>query len=238
MKAFPRPTIILWLLLASGTVGRMQSQTGADPAIGTARAEAAAFSKSLPDYVAHRITTRFTGSRLRFIDGTRVTPNLELPEIGWKKLDVVTADLVAVGGKEVYSNVKVDDEPAGNPAVTGAWSSGEFSGILNGLFDSHSAAVFSNQRRETIGRRAVLRYKFAIDHDHSQWMIDGKNSSWTTAYGGDVWIDRETGKTLRIDMSARDLPDKVSLDVIESSVEYVSFRSPAKNMYCLSTPSS
>ncbi len=216
----PCSVIAVCVVLAVGAVGRAQCASSRDVTIEAARAEATAFTKSLPDYAAYRITIRFSGTRVRTLPGVLDNPNLNLSEIVWNRLNTVAADLVVVAGKEVYSNVKVDNQPAKSPAVTGSWSTGEFSGMLDGLFAKNSAALFSNQRRETIGKRPVLRYRFAVDHAHSQWVINGKTGSWATAYTGDVWIDRETGKTLRIEMSARELPNSVSLEAIESSVEY------------------
>src|ERR1039458_3861394 len=65
-----------------------------------ARAAAGAFSASLPDYLVQQVTTRY------FATGFPTH---------WQEIDVVTAELAYVGGKEDYRNVQVNGRPVSNP---------------------------------------------------------------------------------------------------------------------------
>jgi hypothetical protein len=184
-----------------------------DPVLDAARNAAASFAKSLPDYIVKRTTTRYT----------RYRPSALLigsPHV----IDTVTADVASQHGQEVYSNTKIDGKPTNDPQITGSWSSGEFSSALLGILSIQNAAVFTNKSAATIAHRPTYRYHFAIDHAHSSWQIDDREGTRTIhyapAYAGVIWIDRQTGQTLRIEMDTRDLPEGFSIDHISSATEY------------------
>src|ERR1019366_3244349 len=80
-----------------------------------APAPAATFSASLPDYLVQQVTSRY------FATGFPTH---------WQEIDVVTAELAYVGGKEEYRNIRVNGRPVSNPERTGTWSTGEFGTTL------------------------------------------------------------------------------------------------------------
>jgi hypothetical protein len=43
---------------------------------------------------------------------------------------------------------------------------------------------------------------------------------YRTGYGGEIWIDKGTGQALRIERSARGVPDDFPLDAIRSTTDY------------------
>ncbi len=184
-----------------------------DPVIESARQAAAEFSRSLPDYVVKRTTTRFQGLR-----PTAFTPGEAAGK--WRELDVVTADVVAEHGTEVLMNIERNGKPAKDVQKSGAWSAGEFSSTLKAIFSRESAAVFSNQLTTTFLNRPVYRFDYAIDQPHSSWHLSSGGQPYAPAYGGQIWIDQESSRVLRIEMSARDVPAFLRLDSVDSSIEY------------------
>ncbi len=102
------------------------------------------------------------------------------------------------------------------------FSVGEFSAALLTVLPPERAAAFTHQHSEELRNRPSFHYDFAIDQSHSAWHLAADHlpgipgpQNYSTAYGGAVWIDRETGQTLRIEMSARGLPNWFGLSSID-----------------------
>ena len=184
-----------------------------DPVIDSARKAATGFAKSLPDYIVKRTTTRFQGSRLR-VSASGDTAGK------WRELDVVTADMVAENGTETLTNVQLMGKPAKDVQESGSWSAGEFSNILIAVLSPESAADFTRQHSLTFLNRAAYRYDFAIDQQHSSWYLSSGGETYSPAYFGQIWIDWESSRVLRIEMSARDAPADLRLDSITTSIGY------------------
>lgn len=184
-----------------------------DPVIESARRAAATFSKSLPDYAVKRTTTRFQGVR-----STAFTPGEAAGK--WRELDVVTADVVAEHDTEVLMNVQLNGKPTKDVQKSGSWSAGEFSNTLKAILSPESAAVFTNQRATTLLNRPAYRFDYTIDQPHSSWHLSTGGEPYAPAYGGQIWIDRETSRVLQVEMSARDVPVFLQIDSVVSSIGY------------------
>jgi len=179
-----------------------------DPIIDQAREEAFAFTESLPNYVVKQYTTRYqsnTASR----GGT-----------SWQALDIVTADVVAENGKESYKNVLVNGKPTKDVEQTGSWSEGEFASTLQAILSPASDALFTNKRSTMIASRSAYKYDYSIQQPRSTWLVETTGQHYRPAYGGVIWIDKETSRVLRIEMSARNLPRDFELDQVESTIDY------------------
>jgi len=184
-----------------------------DPVIEAARKAAAEFTRSLPNYIVQRTTTRFQGVR-----ATATTAGESAGK--WRALDIVTADVVAENDTEVLLNVRLNGKPAKDVEQSGSWSAGEFSSTLAAILSPESAAQFSKQRATTLEDHPAYRYDYAIDQAHSRWHLSTGGPVYTPAYGGEIWIDKETSRVLRIEMTARDLPPGLPLDTVASEVDY------------------
>jgi hypothetical protein len=135
-------------------------------------------------------------------------------------MDVVTADVVAEHGTDVLMNVQLNGRPAKNVENSGAWSDGEFSSTLKAIFSRESAAVFTKQHALTFLNRPAYRFDYAIDQPHSSWHLSSGGEPYAPAYGGQIWIDQETSRVMRIEMSAREVPAYLRLDSIDFSIDY------------------
>jgi hypothetical protein len=179
-----------------------------DPVIDQAREAAFAFTETLPNYIVKQYTTRYQSNSARR-GGTQ-----------WQALDVVTADVVAENGKETYRNVLVNGKASRNVEDTGSWSEGEFASTLQAILSPASDALFVNKRATTIVNRPAWRYDYTIEQPRSSWQVEAGGSRFRPAYGGAIWIDKETNRVLRIEMSARKVPAEFPLDQVESTVDY------------------
>ena len=179
----------------------------------SAREAALKYSATLPDFVAQQNTNRFFSTR----SGG-----------DWQPLDVVTAEVVYLRGREEYRNVQIDGRPSTRPIEkTGAWSTGEFGTVLEGLMAGDAQAQF--RRRPGVARAAANRQAWVFDVSvpaaHSSWVLvspDGREHQ--AAYSGAVWIDQETRRVLRIERRALSLPADFALSKVASTLDYAYVR--------------
>jgi hypothetical protein len=179
-----------------------------DPVIDKARETAFAFTETLPDYIVKQYTTRYESDA-----ASRGKTN-------WQALDVVTADVITENGKERYQNILVNGKPTKNVEQSGSWSEGEFASTLQAILSPASDALFTNKRSTRLENRPAWRYDFMIEQPRSSWQVYAGGSRYRPAYGGAIWIDKETSRVLRIEMDARDIPREFPLDHVESAVDY------------------
>jgi len=178
-----------------------------DPIIEKAKQATVAFTEKLPNYVCKEFMARYESTR---------------QPADWQALDVVSTDIVYEGGRESYRNIAVNGKPfqKGMEQMSGAWSTGEFGTMLLDLFAPWTAAEFHLRRRSTVAGVETRVYDFEVDRQHSQWHVQVASQSMLPAYKGSVWIEPATGKVLRLEMRARQLPERFPMDTVESAVDY------------------
>ncbi|MBI2679663.1 MAG: hypothetical protein HYX25_01490 [Candidatus Solibacter usitatus] len=179
----------------------------ADPKIEKARQAAAAFEESLPNYFCQEMMTRF-------VNDSRV--------VNWRAQDVVSLEVVYDKKGEHYRNLAINGKPVKKnlQELSGAWSTGEFGTVLMNLFSPSTAAEFRHRKDARSGGRDAYVYDFEVDHEHSHWTVSVPSQSVRPAYRGSVWIDKETGRVLRIEMEARHLPADFPMDKVELATDY------------------
>jgi hypothetical protein len=178
-----------------------------DDIIGEARDAADHLSDGLPNFVVQQNTTRYYST---------VVP------AQWRVLDVVTAEVASVDGKEDYRNIMVNGKPSSRPIEkTGSWSTGEFQTTLDSLLNPYTAAAFRKSKDDTLSGRAAYTYDFSVRLENSDWDIHAPGGSKATpSYKGTVWIDKETYNVMRIEEQTGPMPASFPFDKAESVVEY------------------
>jgi hypothetical protein len=178
-----------------------------DDIISSARDAADRLTDGLPNFLVQQNTTRYF---------SRVLP----PQ--WQVLDVVTAEVASVDGKEDYRNIRVNGKPSNRPIEkTGAWSTGEFQTTLESLLNPYTAAAFHKTRDDTLDGRSAYTYDFQVQQRNSDWDIHAPDGTVATpAYSGTVWIDKATFNVMRIEEQSGQLPSSFPFDKAESVVEY------------------
>jgi hypothetical protein len=160
-----------------------------DEVIAGARAVAAQYNSELPNFVVQQATTRYR---------SWMGPH------NWQALDVVTADVAVVDGKEDYRNVLVNGRtPNGPVEQTGSWSTGEFAVTLEDVLSPATNAAFTAHGSDTIAGRAAWLYELSVTQPNSHWTIVSTNGNkYNPAYTGSLWVDKETRRVLRIEQHA------------------------------------
>jgi hypothetical protein len=166
-----------------------------------ARRNALEYTDRLPDFLCLQITRRY-------IDPSGL-------EMDWLKYDELKTRVSYVGGSEHYELVSVNNQVSEKPMekVGGATSTGEFGSLLRELYSPGTGARFSWARHSLLRGRPVYVFNFRVSRSGSRWRLNysaGPDGAMAqeiiTAYGGLVYIDKETERTMRIAMQAEDIP--------------------------------
>jgi hypothetical protein len=178
-----------------------------DAIIMLARDAAESFTADLPNFLVQQSTTRYRG---------------HAQSQNWQVIDVVTADVVCIDGKEEYHNVAINGMPTQRPIeTTGAWSTGEFVTTLQNTLSPVEDAVFVQRGDARIGSRMAYVFDFSVEAKNSHWILaSDRNSSFRAPYKGSIWIDKETRRVLRIDQKAHSIPRDFPYDSLESILDY------------------
>jgi hypothetical protein len=178
-----------------------------DAIILEARSAAESFTADLPNFLVKQVTTRYASN--------------SIPP-GWRQLDVVTADLVCVDGKEDYRNILVNGQPTNRPIErTGSWSTGEWIVTLQDILSPATDAGFTKRRMERVGGRPAFVFDFAVSEENSHWILVSQiGRQYHVAYKGAIWIDKDTLRVLRIEQRTTTLPRGCPYENALSTVEY------------------
>ena len=195
-----------------------------DPLIVKAKEAAAAYSGTLPNFFCRQLTTRYESDR---------------PKDGWQALDTTSADLAYEDGRESYKNIKVGnkDQKGSMEDIGGNWSTGEFSTLLDNLFDPSTGATFRRGGQDTIAGRGATAFKFDVTRERSRWRVMTAAQLYYPAYRGTVWIDRASSRVLRLEMESRNMPLLFPLAKVEVAVDYDFVRLAAAQPFLLPTVS-
>lgn len=174
--------------------------------VAKARAASTNFLEGLPNFLCQQFTTRYVG---------------EGHPIQWQAQDVVSAEVIYEGGKERYDKIAINGKAVKkNVEETGAWSTGEFGTVLDDLFSPATAAEFKLVGSRTVARQDTMLFNFTVDHPHSHWHVQVPGQSIFPAYKGSVWIAKESGRALRIEMQAVQIPKEFPEDTVEMAIDY------------------
>ncbi len=179
----------------------------ADPLIEKAKETSESFLESLPNYTVKQLTTRYQSTTIK---------------TNWQAQDNISIDLIYSDGKEIYKNVMLNGKASkGKAEETGSWSTGEFGSTIRDLFSPSTQADFRPLRAsETIAGRTAAVYSFYVKQETSHWRVIAPGESFSPAYRGSVWIDKETGRALRVEMQSRNVPKDFPIDKVETVIDY------------------
>lgn len=178
-----------------------------DPLIAKAQDAVLSFSEALPNFLCEERMQRFSRD-----------PRM----VGWKPLDTISAEVIYEEGQERYRNLKINDRPTDKKMeqLSGSWSTGEFNTTLRNLFHPASAAVFQYAEYSRLLDLPARVYDFEVRPENSHWNIQIDFQKITPGYTGSVWIEPASGRVLRMELQAVDLPPEFPMDQVETAVDY------------------
>ncbi len=169
-------------------------------------------SSNLPNFVCQETTQRAT--RKLAIKGLLVE---------WKALDVVTAEVMVVGGRvERYSNFaingralklppKIDRGPAlvkylGDLHTGGLWSMADFTTILGTVFNRASQTSFRYAGDVEVASGPASFFAFQLNAESNvSYFLKASDLTYTPGLAGFLWTDRKTGQMVRLEANATEL---------------------------------
>lgn len=176
--------------------------------IADAREYARNYSSTLPDFICTQVTRRYYG-----LNGHE----------NWHLNDTVTSTLTYFEQHENYKVKLINNQIVDRPyeALGGATSSGEFGTMLKQIFDERTGAEFHWDHWGTLRGHRVYVFNYHVDQGNSQWMLDYEHRERIQpAYEGLVYLDKETGKVLRITLHAVDLPPSFPIQDARTQLDY------------------
>jgi len=178
-----------------------------DPVIEKAREAADSFAQTLPNYFCQQVTTRF-------VSATRA--------MRWRQVDVISAEVIYENGREHYRNVTLSGRPVkrGMEELGGAWSTGEFGTQLWDLFTPKTAAQFALRKEASSHGVTVAIYDYQVQRANSHWGLMVGDKLVYTNYEGSVWIEKESGRVLRLERRAYNVPREIQLDKVDTAISY------------------
>lgn len=180
--------------------------------IATAREQALAYVRSLPDFLCTEVTRRYSA------------PPAE--DSSWKLTDRLTVRLSYFDQKEDYRVIRINDKPVdrrlGN---TGGFTvQGDFGTMLKNIFTPKSETQFTWERWDTWKDRRVAVFGYRIERAHSEF-----NSSWQgfLKRGQAIWgakgfleIDAENRQVLRATVDSIDMPANSVTHEVHLALDY------------------
>ncbi len=156
--------------------------------------------------------------------------DLLLPREG--KLSVFHTDHLIIqlsyaGQKENYKLLSINGGSITQPfsSLDGIITGGEFRSLQLGVFDPSSAADFRWKEATTLRKHRAAIYTYRIARANSHYMLgrrleDGKFGSVAAGYYGEVVLDQETSRVLRLTADADDIPEETGITASSMQVDY------------------
>ena len=177
--------------------------------ISDARKRAVGYADSLPNFVCVEVTNRSfdpSGSGM------------------WRHKDTI-AELLRYHDKaETRTMLEVNGNFVGSgdrDTMKGMLSTGEFGGVLRGVFQPSSKADFQWKETDSLEGGTVQVFSFRVPKESLAWAISSAAGlEYFPAFHGQVFIDSATHGVRRIMMVADDFPKDFSVHFMSLAVDY------------------
>ena len=187
-----------------------------------ARAAALDYAKALPDFLCTETAERIsmTGRFVRAKDTLRI-------------------QVTYFGRKENYKLLTINGAATEQAfdSLQGLISGGEFGSLLVRVFEPATEAKFEWKAWGTVGKRRAAVYTYEVARERSHFTVgyraaDGEMRTATVAQKGQVALDAESSRVLRLTTEAVEIGREIPALRATSAVEY-GFVTVAGGMYLL-----
>jgi hypothetical protein len=173
----------------------------------TAREIALHYSSKLPDFICTENMERVDRSSPTSIIADRLT--IQLSYSGQKE----SYKLLTMNGNKTDQTLE---------SLEGLISGGEFGSLLLGVFDPASAADFQWKSTTDLRKHHASVYTYRISRAKSHYLLGARSQSGNltalaAGYHGEIILDSQTSRVLRVTASADDIPSNSG--ITQSSVE-------------------
>jgi hypothetical protein len=197
-----------WILLASASV--LSAQT-----LEAIRDYALHYSDNLPNYTATQSIQR------------KHTPLGRAAQMMLSQTEQIEEQIGYNDHRESHKITRYNGRKIGDESPVrsqGAFSTGEFGGILDTLFQEESRATFTLQRTAKHNGRRVSVYQFHVPAEPAGYGIIEPGRRIQVAFEGTLLADSESNAVLRIQFHCVDFPANTPYKGLELTLDYA----PAK----------
>jgi hypothetical protein len=140
----------------------------------------------------------------------------------WKPADTVTVDVAFSDKGERYNMIAINGRPTKKTfsQVGGAKSTGEFGTTLQWIFRPQSSTEFHWERSEQLRGRPMYVFSYHIEQNHSEYTVAANKLHMIAAFGGSVYVDRQTSQVMRITHEPSGIPASWPLATMSGDLDY------------------
>jgi hypothetical protein len=92
---------------------------------------------------------------------------------------------------------------------------------LRDLFGEETDARFERARDGRAASRPAYVYSYTVDAKHSHWfLVTESGMRYKPAHSGEIWIDKESRRVLRIEQRAQNIPSTFGVGRAETRIDY------------------
>jgi hypothetical protein len=174
-------------------------------------------TKAMPDFVVKQLINRSYsyGRTSNWINTDRLTVAVSYRATGGEDYKLLAVNGLPPG-KEARDGQSYEDQ------VGGSTSTGEYVSRLAVLFYEQSETKFKATDTDTLRNRRTVIYEYQVRQDASRWrVVEGEHGERgvIVGYHGRVWVDRELGRVLRLEMIA-EMPANFPVSGVTNTIDY------------------
>ena len=172
---------------------------------------------------AREVALEYTANLPNFIC-TETIRRSQLPKRSktWKPLDTIAVDVAFSNQGERYNLLTINGKPTRKSfkVIGGTKSDSEFGTILQWIFQPESLTKFRSERSTDIRGRPTFVFSYRIEQDRSKFEVHWGTHFQMFAFGGMVYVDRETNRVLKITAVTSGIPASWPLISFSQEVDY------------------
>lgn len=179
--------------------------------IQTTRELALQYTANLPNFVCTQTVRRF---------------ELEKRKQSWKVLDTLIADMTFSQKGESKKLLTINGKPTKKTTdkLDGMLFNGVFGSFLRPIFNPKSETKFNWERWTNLRGRPTHVFSYRVERDHAGYHLsfDNKFRSYRGdfAFGGLIYVDRETRQVMRFTHAVDGIPDNWPVTAIPGELDY------------------
>jgi len=186
---------------------KSKSDTGSQPFIEKARAEALAYVDALPNFIVSEQVQRY----LRSASGA------------WKLGDYLEMAVSYAANRGEEIKLKLQNGRAAAVTIDevgGLTSTGQFAGQLAMLFDPVSRTEFVDKGTTNLFGQPCAIYGYRVETKNSRYQLKLEKAQVVTGCRGLLYINSETKRVLRMELEAIEIPPDFPITAASSTVDF------------------
>jgi hypothetical protein len=180
---------------------------------------------------AREVALQYTANLPNFIC-TETIRRSQLPKRSqtWKLLDTIAVDVAFSDKGERYNLLTISGKPTKKSfkEIGGIKSDSEFGTLLQWIFQLESQTKFHWERFEELRGRPTLLFSYHIEQDHSKFEVNSYKRYFIVstpvhmmaAFGGLVYVDRETNRVLKVTAVPSGIPSDWQITAGSEELDY------------------